>query len=40
MGWEGLFTKMKGKLRLGAIVTECIKASIRKKRRMLGWYRT
>lgn len=38
--WEGLFTKVKGKLRLGAIVTECVKAPIRKKRHMPGWYRT
>lgn len=37
MEWDGLFTKAKGKLRLGAIVTECVKAPVRKKRPMPGW---
>lgn len=40
MEWEGLLTKEKGKLRLCAVVTECVKAPDGKIRHMPGWYRT
>lgn len=39
MEWKGLFTKVKGKLGLGTIVTECVKAPIRKMNHTQGWYR-
>ena len=33
MEWEGLSTKVKGKLRFSAIVTECVKAPVWKKKK-------
>lgn len=33
MEWEGLSTKVKGKLRFSAIVTECAKAPVWKKKK-------